>query len=177
MIYICTVITPLGEMIARAENNSLTGLWFNDQKYCPLDTEEWIYNPDHDVFKTLRSWLDDYFSGIFRNHDIRIDLHGTEFQKKVWDIIIKIPFGETVTYGEIAECLESGKNITENISENKKSARYARAVGGATGKNPVAILVPCHRVMGADGKLTGYAAGTERKKALLELEKDRKCSI
>lgn len=151
-------------MTASAEKDKLTGLWFIGQKHYPDKTGGWIHDPDHAVFESVRLWLSDYFSGRFRIHDIQIDPHGTEFQKTVWNIIMEIPFGCTLTYSEIAKKISCAR---------KSSFRSARAVGGAVAHNPVSILVPCHRVVGADRSLTGYAGGIERKKALLETENNQ----
>jgi methylated-DNA-[protein]-cysteine S-methyltransferase len=144
-------------MTASAEGENLTGLWFTDQKYYP-STDGWQTKPDHPVFENLRSWLTGYFAG--RNRDraykklFRPRPAGTAFQKKVWEALLAIPYGKLSTYGAIAGQLGSS----------------ARAVGGAVGRNPISLVVPCHRVVGADGTLTGYAGGLERKKALLEME-------
>lgn len=161
MVYTCQIDTPLGAMTAAAENGALTGLWFVGQKYYPLKTDAWINKPEQAVFQALRVWLADYFSGKAGVFAGRVAPAGTSFQKTVWEILMTIPFGQTTTYGDIA-----GKIATERGLPSMS----AQAVGGAVGHNPVSILIPCHRVVGSNGSLTGYAGGLEKKKALLELE-------
>ena len=152
--------TPLGKIQAAAEGNALRGLWFVGQKYFPLDAEAWLYEPDHPVFISLQSWLNDYFAGEKPEMLVPISPVGSDFRQAVWKILLEIPYGKTLTYGAISAKLSvPGKNAC------------AQAVGGAVGHNPISILIPCHRVIGADGSLTGYAGGVEKKLALLELEK------
>ena len=152
--------TPLGLMQAAAWDNALRGLWFIGQKNFPAATETWHNEPDYPAFVALKRWLKDYFAR--KNPEIQISLSpsGTDFQQAVWKLLLEIPYGKTTTYGDIAARLSSGE---------KKAA--AQAVGGAVGHNPISLLIPCHRVLGADGNLTGYAGGLEKKGALLELEK------
>ena len=137
----------------------LAGLWFIGQKYFPTNTETWLYKPDYSVFATLKDWLEAYFSGKKPEMTIPLAPDGTEFQQAVWKLLREIPYGKTTTYGAIAKRLSSS---------GKRAA--AQAVGGAVGHNPISLLIPCHRVLGADGSLTGYAGGLEKKRALLELE-------
>lgn len=154
MTYTCPYVSPLGEILLAADDLGLTGLWFAGQKYFPsLEPHCQEALP---VFQSARQWLDLYFAG--KNPDFTPPLHltGTPFQQQVWQILLTIPYGETVTYGEIAK---------------KLRCKSAQAVGGAVGHNPISILVPCHRVLGAKGNLTGYAGGLERKTYLLNLEK------
>jgi len=150
--------TPLGAIQAAAADKGLSGLWFVGQKYFPAAAQTWVKEPTLPVFAALKSWLEDYFAG--KNPEITLPLapQGTAFQQAVWDILLKIPYGKTSTYGEIAAQLNAGK----------KGA--AQAVGGAVGHNPISLLIPCHRVLGAGGSLTGYAGGLDKKRALLELE-------
>ena len=126
---------------------ALVGLWFRD---CTPS------NNHPNVINDVCRWLDIYFNGHEPSFMPPIELHGTIFQLRVWDVLKTIPYGQTITYGEVAKCI---------------GCRSAQAVGGAVGRNPVSIIVPCHRVIGADGSLTGYASGLERKTALLQLEK------
>jgi methylated-DNA-[protein]-cysteine S-methyltransferase len=168
-IYTCRITTPLGEMRAAAEDEALTGLWFTGQKYFPARIEGWVENAGYGVFEALRSWLGAYFSGSnSAQHTaellsgIKLAPHGTVYQKAVWDQLLKIPFGATATYGEIAR---------RAAAVLKQSSASAQAAGGAVGHNPISLVIPCHRVIGADGSLTGYAGGLDRKKALLELER------
>jgi len=156
-MYTLTIQTPFGAIQTAAEDNALRGLWFVGQKYFPRETETWTVAPDYPVFTALQSWLKDYFGG--KNPAVKIPLApvGTEFQQAVWKLLLEIPSGTTTTYGAIAARLSGGKGS-------------ALAVGGAVGHNPISLLIPCHRVVGADGSLTGYAGGLEKKRALLELE-------
>jgi methylated-DNA-[protein]-cysteine S-methyltransferase len=151
--------TPLGKIQAASEGNALTGLWFIGQKYFPAGTEAWSNKPDHPVFVSLKSWLKDYFAKKKPKSRIPLLPAGTDFQQAVWKLLLEIPYGETSTYGTIASRL---------VSIGKKAS--AQAVGGAVGHNPISLLIPCHRVLGSDGSLTGYAGGIEKKRALLELE-------
>jgi methylated-DNA-[protein]-cysteine S-methyltransferase len=158
-IYTFVTDTPLGKIQAAAVDGGLRGLWFAGQKYFPADTTGWIERPDHPVFASLRAWLKDYFAGKKPGPKIALSPAGTDFQRAVWERLLEIPYGKTTSYGAIAAGLASG---------GKKAS--ARAVGGAVGHNPISLLIPCHRVLGADGSLTGYAGGLEKKRALLELE-------
>ena len=160
MIY-TNLNSPLGELTASAEDNGITGLWFVGQKYYPQDMKAWVYEPDHPAFIKVNQWLLDYFEGKRDLPLLNLEPRGTVFQKAVWDILLQIPYGSITTYGEIA------KKIAETKGLNSMSAQ---AVGGAVGHNPVSILIPCHRVVGANGSLTGYAGGLDRKTALLQLE-------
>jgi len=157
--FTCTIKTPLGLIQAAAEGKSLRGLWFIGQKYFPSDTENWINKPDHPVLVSLKVWLKDYFAHENPKIQIPLSPHGTDFQQAVWKLLLKIPYGKTSTYGAITKQL---------IANGAKAS--AQAVGGAVGHNPISIIIPCHRVLGVDGSLTGYAGGTEKKLALLELE-------
>ena len=161
MIYTCTVETPLGAMTAAAENEALIGLWFIGQKYYPTTTARWVWEPDYPVFTALRRRLSRYFSGRDGGQDLPLAPHGSPFRKAVWDALARIPFGQTVTYGAIAREIARSQGL---------SAMSAQAVGGAVGHNPLTILIPCHRVVGCNGRLTGYAGGLDKKEALLRLE-------
>lgn len=162
MIYTCTLSTPLGDITAAAEGEALTGLWFIGQKYYPAQTEAWVTEPGQRVFQTLQTWLDHYFSGREGSALLpELAPQGTDFQKAVWEILLEIPRGRVTTYGEIAQKLAASRGL---------SSMSAQAVGGAVGHNPISILIPCHRVVGAKGGLTGYAGGLEKKQALLRLE-------
>ena len=152
--------TPLGKIQAAACCNKLCGLWFLGQKYFPKDAGTWYMEPDNPVFVSLKVWLDDYFAGKQPNLTIPLSPQGSEFRQAVWKLLLLIPYGKTSTYGAIAAQL---------ASDGKKAS--ALAVGGAVGHNPISLIIPCHRVMGADGSLTGYAGGLDKKQALLGLEK------
>jgi methylated-DNA-[protein]-cysteine S-methyltransferase len=158
MLYTGTLKTPLGPITVAAENEALTGLWFFNQKYYPIQKSEWIDKPDYPLFKSLDAWLHDYFSGKKPKLDFKLNPQGTVFQKRVWKLLLKIPYGKTSTYGAIAKQLAAEKGSS------------ARAVGGAVGHNPISLLIPCHRVIGASGNITGYAGGIDKKTALLKLE-------
>jgi methylated-DNA-[protein]-cysteine S-methyltransferase len=164
MIYTDIINTPLGGIRARAQGDTLTGLWFIGQKYFPLGSNEWSEKSDYPVFKDLRNWLLKYFSGENPDPAIPLDPPGTGFQKSVWRALLDIPYGQVRTYGEIAKQIAGGK-----------AAGYspAQAVGNAVGHNPISLLIPCHRVIGADGSLRGYAGGLDKKSALLALEAKR----
>jgi len=150
----------LGKIQAAAHDNALTGLWFIGQKYFPIDTKTWNREPDYPVFVSVKNWLEDYFAKKKPKAKIQLTPAGTDFQQAVWKLLLEIPYGSTSTYGAIASKLAAA---------GKKAS--AQAVGGAVGHNPISLLIPCHRVLGSDGSLTGYAGGIEKKRALLELEK------
>lgn len=161
MIYTCTIATPLGSMTAAAGEGALMGLWFVGQKYYPQKTDTWVEDPSYHVFEILRVWLTGYFAGKKNLTAPLLNPQGTPFQKTVWDILLQIPYGRVTTYGEIAKKLAAARGLT---------SLSAQAVGGAVGHNPISLLIPCHRVVGADKSLTGYAGGLEKKEALLLLE-------
>jgi len=163
MIYTCKIDTTLGVLTTSAENNKLTGLWFAGQKYYPSQTDSWINKPDYPVLKELKLWIKEYFEGKNPSlQNIKLEPFGTIFQKNVWKILLKIPYGKITTYGEIAKQIARKKGLFSMSSQ---------AVGGAVGHNPISILIPCHRVLGATGNLTGYAGGIDKKEALLRIEK------
>lgn len=162
MRYITHYTSPVGEILLAADEAGLTGLWFEGQKFYARGLGREYQEKEAPVLEQTRDWLDIYFSG--REPDFRPPLHleGSAFQKEVWEILCRIPYGKTTTYGAVAG----------EIARKRGLARMsARAVGGAVARNAVSIIVPCHRVTGADGSLTGYAGGMERKRFLLKLEK------
>lgn len=161
MQYTGTCPSPLGELLLACDEAGLTGLWFKGGKYCTLGLDREHEERETPVFAQTREWLDIYFSGREPDFMPPIHLTGTPFQLAVWDILRRIPYGRTATYGEIA---------AQVAAERGLARMSAQAVGGAVGHNPVSILVPCHRVVGADGSLTGYAGGLERKIKLLSGE-------
>ncbi|OGU11560.1 MAG: cysteine methyltransferase [Geobacteraceae bacterium GWC2_58_44] len=161
MTYSCTVETPLGTMTAAAEKEALTGLWFTGQKHFPAATAGWSCQPDHPVFTALRLRLCRYFSGENGGVELALAPQGSPFQLAVWAALSRIPYGKTVSYGEIAREIARAGGL---------SSMSAQAVGGAVGRNPISILIPCHRVVGVNRSLTGYAGGIDRKEALLRLE-------
>lgn len=161
MKHICYYYSPLGIILLASDGAELTGLWFENQKYYGNKLDKDVKEADLLVFRKTKQWLDIYFSGSEPNFLPPIHLVGTDFQKKVWEILMKIPYGKTMTYKEIAD----------RIAKNQGKERMgARAVGSAVGRNRISIIVPCHRVIGTNGNLTGYAGGLDRKRALLSLE-------
>lgn len=153
--------SPLGRMLLAVDEEGLTGAWFEGQKYLPEgvapENEETALPP---VLESACRWLDLYFSGQEPDFMPRLHLEGTAFRRAVWELLRKIPYGKTTTYGALAKQLEAeaGRRVS------------AQAVGGAVGHNPVSILVSCHRVVGQQGSLTGYAGGLDKKLRLLILE-------
>ena len=160
MDYINHDSSPLGELILASDGETLTGLWFAGQKYDGSTLAPEHEEKDLPVFDETRRWLDAYFTGKDPGFTPPLRLRGTDFRKAVWKVLLTIPYGKTTTYGEIAAQIarETGGSVS------------ARAVGGAVGHNPISLIVPCHRVVGVNGSLTGYAGGVERKEKLLEME-------
>lgn len=159
--YVSTYYSKLGEMLLAADESGVTGVWFTGQKYYGAGlTGKAVYKRTDDLICAVE-WLDVYFSGKNPNFMPRLHLKGTPFRKEVWQKLLDIPYGETITYGDLASRIAFERNI-EKMSP--------RAVGAAVGHNPVSIIVPCHRVLGYSGKIVGYAGGVERKKALLKIE-------
>ena len=149
--------SPLGTMTLAATARGLAGLWFDGQRHEP-DHSGWPEQPDHPVLQQAMRRLDAYFAGQPAVFDLPLDLaHGTAFQQAVWQALLAIPRGATTSYGGLCRGLGQPGAV--------------RAVGAAVGRNPISIVVPCPRVLGADGSLTGYAGGLERKRALLQLER------
>ena len=149
--------SPLGTVIFASDGKALTGLWFEGQKYFAKNLAIEHEERNLKIFDDTKKWLEGKQPGGVPE----LSLKGSPFRMLVWKFLLKIPYGRTVTYGELASA------IAEELGCSRMSAQ---AVGGAVGHNPVSIIVPCHRVIGADGSLTGYAGGVERKKALLSLE-------
>ncbi len=161
MQYISSYKSPLGNILMVADEIGLIGLWFEEQKYFAFSLDAVHEEKELPIFEKTKEWLSIYFSGEEPDFQLPIHLDGTDFQKQVWQILCEIPYGETVTYGEIAKRLAKERGIKR---------MSAQAVGGAVGHNPISIIVPCHRVVGSNGSLTGYAGGIDKKKALLKLE-------
>jgi methylated-DNA-[protein]-cysteine S-methyltransferase len=156
MIHYRTIDSPIGPLALAGRGQVLTNLRMVDQTYEP-DRTNWV--PDDRAFPDAVEQLEAYFAGERTDFDLKLSLTGSEFQRRVWQALLTIPYGETRSYGEIAEQIGA--------------SGAARAVGLANGRNPIAIIVPCHRVIGASGRLTGYGGGLERKQSLLELERRR----
>ena len=164
MYYQTDYVSPVGKIMMASDGVHLNGLWIEGQKYYGSTIKEEMQPKDSlPVFKKTKDWLERYFSGGRPEiSEIPLAPSGSDFRQKVWAMLCEIPYGEVATYGRIAE------KIAE--LQNKKSMS-AQAVGGAVGHNPISIIIPCHRVVGTDGSLTGYAGGIEKKVRLLELEK------
>ena len=162
MDYINHYCSPIGNILLAADDMGLTGLWFEGQKYFALNLDKVHEERKLPVFEKAKQWLDVYFSG--KEPDFTVPLHftGTDFQNDVWKILCAIPYGQTMTYGEIAKKIAAKKGLP---------SMSAQAVGGAVGHNEISIIVPCHRVVGKNGSLTGYAGGIDKKIKLLQLEK------
>jgi methylated-DNA-[protein]-cysteine S-methyltransferase len=156
MIRYCRISTPLGPMLAIAENGQLVGLDFEDAKYAPSIDPSWTEDADATPLHECARQLAGYFAGERGSFDLPTAPRGTDFQKRVWREIAAVPRGATITYAQLAA--------------RAGSPGSARAAGAATGRNPLAIVVPCHRIVGASGSLTGYAGGLARKEKLLALE-------
>ena len=153
--------SPLGNIIIAATDKGLAGLWFEGQRHSPAQLTgalpAWPASHAHPVLKKISTQLKEYFAGKRTQFDVPLDLSsGTEFQQAVWKVLLAIPQGDTTSYGDVSQRIGNPAAV--------------RAVGAAVGRNPVSIIVPCHRVVGANGSLTGYAGGLDRKTALLKLE-------
>jgi methylated-DNA-[protein]-cysteine S-methyltransferase len=143
-------------MLFTAGTDELTGMYFVGQKYEAVPRADWIEEDHVPVFTALRGQLAEYFKGERENFDLPLAARGTPFQQRVWQALLEIECGQTVTYGALAESIGMASSV--------------RAVGAAVGRNPISVIIPCHRVIGAGGSLTGYAGGLERKRSLLVLE-------
>jgi len=161
MQYTQNIKSPVGTLTVSSDGGSITGLWLEGQKYFARTLGMGSINQNIPIFNDLKKWLDIYFSGRVPDFTLPLMPAGTPFQKAIWGILCKIPHGQTVTYGAIAKQLEKAR---------KGARTSARAVGSAVGRNPVSIIIPCHRVIGKDGSLTGYAGGISKKLLLLRLE-------
>ena len=156
-------VSPIGDIVLCADNQGLTGLWFDDKdKEVKQGQADKSCSDAAKFLEEAKAWLDIYFDGGVPNFTPKLHLIGTDFRIEVWNRLLEIPYGKTVSYGEIAKELASKRGI-ERMA--------AQAVGGAVGHNDISIIVPCHRVIGSDGKLTGYGGGLDKKVFLLELEK------
>lgn len=164
MIYTCKYISPLGGISMASDGASLTGLWLDGQKYfsqtLPQNYETYEQK-DLLIFADTKRWLDIYFAGKKPDFTPALHLEGSPFRMAVWEILLQIPYGQTITYGEIAKKIAQKRGLP---------SMSAQAVGGAVGHNPISIIVPCHRVVGTGGSLTGYAGGVDKKIKLLKLE-------
>jgi methylated-DNA-[protein]-cysteine S-methyltransferase len=146
--------SPIGPLTLAGDDDALTRLCMDEQTHPPAGRAEWQHDPDG--FPDVVDQLDAYFAGELVTFDVRLRLEGTDFQQRVWEGLLEIPYGATSSYGELAARIGNPK--------------ASRAVGLANGRNPIAIIVPCHRVIGSSGSLTGYGGGLDRKRLLLDLE-------
>ena len=153
----CLTPSSFGNVLLVANGDTLCGVYFDDQKYLPPIDPAWQEGDDSAVLRAARSQLDQYFAGSRKHFELPLAPRGTPFQRAVWNAIAQVPWGETLTYAELAS--RAGRPGS------------ARAAGAATGRNPLSIIVPCHRIVGSDGSLTGYAGGLDRKQKLLALER------
>ena len=153
--------SPIGGITLASDGEALTGLWFDGQKYFPNKLVDESTEAELPIFTQTCNWLDIYFSGKEPSFTPLISRRTTPFRKAVYDILLTIPYGQTITYGGVARILAERQGV-ERMS--------AQAVGGAVGHNPIGIIIPCHRVVGTDGRLAGYAGGLDKKIALLKLE-------
>jgi len=160
-MFYTTYPSPIGKLYLAAEKDQLIGLWMEGQKYFPKDLGE--QKDDALPFAEIKLWLDRYFKGE-RPSPLKLPLNpkGSEFRQLVWRQLLNIPYGEVTTYGAVAKAVAAEMGLP---------SMSAQAVGGAVGHNPISIIVPCHRVVGANGSLTGYAGGVEKKQTLLSLER------
>lgn len=159
--YIYQYDSPIGILTMASDKKNLTGLWIAEQKYFGRTLSKNLEPAYIPIFKQTSDWLDAYFAGKNPVMDIPVSPQGSPFSKKVWMELLNIPYGTTVTYGSIAKKI---------VQDPQKAAKSAQAVGLAVGHNPISILIPCHRVIGADGNLTGFAGGLDKKIFLLKLE-------
>lgn len=164
MIYISDYVSPIGKITLAATDEGLIGAWIEGQKYFFNKIEQKnIVHHDNEELCKAKAWLDDYFAGKKPELSrLKLAPKGSEFAMAVWQILREIPYGETITYGDIAKSLAKQRGVKR---------MSAQAVGGAVGHNPISIIVPCHRVVGSNGSLTGYAGGIDLKVKLLKHEK------
>ena len=164
IIYITYYDSILGKLTIASDGENIIGLWIEGQKYFAdtIKNENIIKKDDLSIFIKTKEWLDRYFRGERPDiKELKLSPKGSEFRQNVWKILCRIPYGQTITYGKIA------KEIAKLMNKNSMSAQ---AIGNAVGHNPISIIIPCHRVVGTNGGLTGYAGGIDKKRELLELE-------
>lgn len=162
--YIQHYNSPLGEITLASDGENLTGLWFEGQKYFGDTLTENYQQENLPIFDQTRKWMDIYFTGQEPDFTPPLAINATPFRKRVCEVMLTIPYGQTMTYGEIAKIIAKEKGVSQ---------MSAQAVGGAVGHNSISLIIPCHRVVGVGGKLTGYAGGVDRKEMLLEMEKGK----
>ena len=156
--------SPLGGITIASDGTHLIGLWFDGQKYfastLDKDCEE---RDDLPVFKETRRWLDLYFAGKVPDFTPALSMRASDFRRRVWEILLTIPYGHTMTYGDVARIIAHERGL---------ASMSAQAIGGAVSHNPISLIIPCHRVVGADESLTGYAGGIDRKRWLIQYEQE-----
>ncbi|MFP3042676.1 methylated-DNA--[protein]-cysteine S-methyltransferase [Treponema primitia] len=161
MEYVCKIKSPVGMLTVSSDGENILGLWIEGQKYFAHTLDKDSVEKNMPVFEGVRKWLDCYFAEKEPDFMPPLLPKGSPFQKSIWNILCKIPYGQTITYGEIAK---------QYGVQSKEKPTSPRAVGGAVGHNQISIIIPCHRVVGANGNLTGYAGGINKKIQLLQLE-------
>lgn len=161
MQYTHSYDSPLGRILLASDGAELTGLWFEGQKYYAAALDKQHEEKTLPVFEQAKSWLDIYFSGKKPDFTPPLAPAGSEFRREVWELLLSIPYGKTVSYAELAAIIAERRGLAH---------MSAQAVGGAVGHNPISIIIPCHRVVGSGGSLTGYAGGIDRKIRLLSIE-------
>ena len=161
MVYTCKYKSSIGDILLATDEIGLIGLWFEGQKYFANTLPDEHIPQETEILTETIKWLDMYFSGEEPNFTPPLHPSGSSFRQAVWQILLQIPYGQTITYGEIARQMSEIQN-TPHMS--------AQAVGGAVGHNEISLIIPCHRVVGTNGSLTGYAGGIDKKIALLKLE-------
>lgn len=163
MRYICEIDSPVGLLTAASDGENLTGLWIEGQHFFMAGIEKSVSMSDLEIFDEVKRWLCIYFDGKEPDFVLSLAPDGTPYRRIVWNKLLEIPYGKTTSYGEIAS----------DITNEGPRRTSPRAVGGAVARNPISLIIPCHRVLGADGSLTGYAGGTGIKTRLLEIENKR----
>ena len=161
MQYTAAYQSSVGDVLLAADETGLTGLWFEGEKFYALSLDPEHEERETPIFAITRRWLDIYFSGHEPDFMPPVHMIGSEFRRCVWELLLQIPYGTTVTYGDLARQVARRRGLRR---------MSAQAVGGAVGHNEISIIVPCHRVVGTNGSLTGYAGGVDKKRRLLELE-------
>ena len=161
MQYTAAYQSSVGDVLLAADETGLTGLWFEGEKFYALSLDPEHEERETPIFAITRRWLDIYFSGHEPDFMPPVHMIGSEFRRCVWELLLRIPYGTTVTYGDLARLVARRRGLRR---------MSAQAVGGAVGHNEISIIVPCHRVVGTNGSLTGYAGGVDKKRKLLELE-------
>ncbi len=161
MDYTYHYVSPLGGITLASDGDAIVGLWFDGQKYYADSLNERYEGKNLPVFEETVCWLNTYFSGKAPDFTPKLNMRTTAFRKSVWDILLTIPYGKTMTYGQIAEII---------VAQSGLVRMSAQAVGGAVGHNSISLIIPCHRVIGTNGSLTGYAGGIDKKVRLLQME-------